>query len=241
MVRRERGEVVVDPHDLVAKLSDLARTVAAPASLDAVLDTVTATVVDVLPAAGAAGILLVAKGGKFESRAGTSELPHELDRLQEKFGEGPCLEAAVDELVVRTDDFRTETRWPSYAPAAVELGVLSGLSFKLYTSRRNAGALNIFAFTANAFDARAEAIGSALAAHAAAAIVASRNEEQLQSALMTRDIIGQAKGMIMERYKVDAIQAFELLRRLSQTTNTPLADVADQIVGAEAPDSGNRM
>jgi GAF domain-containing protein len=225
----------MESDNLVARLSELARTAAPPASLDSVLEAVTASVVDILPAADSAGILLISPGGVFESRACTSEVPRRLDQYQEEFGEGPCLEAAIDELVVRADDFRTDGRWPRYGPAAVEAGVLSGLSFKLYTSRRKAGALNIFAKHANAFDAQAEAIGSALAAHAAAAIVASRNEEQLKSALMTRDIIGQAKGMIMERYKSDAVRAFELLRQLSQDTNTPLVEIAQQIVSAESP------
>ena len=69
-----------------------------------------------------------------------------------KFNEGPCVEAALDDVIVRTDDFRTDRRFPKYSPAVVELGVLSGVSFKLYTANRTAGALNLFAFKANAFD-----------------------------------------------------------------------------------------
>ena len=131
---------------------------------------------------------------------------------------------------MRTEDFRTEKRWPQYSAAAVELGVLSGLSFKLYTGDRTAGALNLFAFKPNAFDAEAETIGAVLAAHAAAAILASRQSEQLESALSTRDRIGQAKGIIMERYGVDDVRAFEMLRRLSQDSNTRLADVAQRVI-----------
>ena len=94
------------------------------------------------------------------------------------------------------------------------------MSFKLYTANRTAGALNLFAFQPNAFDAESETIGAVLAAHAAAAILASREGEELQSALSTRDRIGQAKGIIMERYGVDDIRAFEMLRRLSQDSNS---------------------
>jgi GAF domain-containing protein len=131
---------------------------------------------------------------------------------------------------VRTDDFREEQRWPQYSAALVEIGVLSGLSFKLYSSDRTAGALNLFAFKPNAFDAEAETIGAVLAAHAAAAILASRQEQQLESALSTRDRIGQAKGIIMERYGVDDLRAFDLLRRLSQDSNTKLIDIAQQVI-----------
>jgi GAF domain-containing protein len=216
--------------DLAYRMAELARQVAAPSSVEHVLATVTATVLELIPRTDAAGVLLITKGGKFETHAGTSELPRRLDRLQEEFREGPCYTAAVDALIVRTDDFRAETRWPRYSPRVVDIGVLSGLSFKLYTSDNTAGALNLFSFQADAFDSESEAMGSVLAAHAAAAIIASRRGEQLQSALTTRDLIGQAKGVIMERYHVDAVRAFELLRQLSQTSNTKLIDVAQRIV-----------
>ena len=103
---------------------------------------------------------------------------------------------------------------------------MSGVSFKLYTANRTAGALNLFAFKPNAFDGESETFGTILAAHAAAAILASREGEELQSALSTRDRIGQAKGIIMERYNVDDVRAFEMLRKLSQDSNTRLSDIA---------------
>jgi GAF domain-containing protein len=110
------------------------------------------------------------------------------------------------------------------------LGVRGGLSFKLYTADRTAGALNLFAFEPSVFDSESEAIGSVLAAQAAAAIIASRRGEQLQSALLSRDVIGQAKGVIMERFSIDAVQAFALLRELSQSSNTKLSDVAQRVL-----------
>ena len=217
-------------YDLAQRMAELARAVAAPRSLEDVLCDVTATALELIPGAETAGVLLLAAGGKFESLAGTSDLPHRLDELQVKYNEGPCVEAALDALIVRTDDFREERRWPRYSAAVIEIGVLSGLSFKLYTSDRTAGALNLFSFKPNAFDAEAETIGAVLAAHAAAAILASRHEQQLESALSTRDRIGQAKGIIMERYDVDDVRAFDLLRQLSQDTNTKLVDVAQRVI-----------
>jgi GAF domain-containing protein len=216
--------------DLAQRMAELARAAAAPRSVEDVLSDVTATAKELIPGVDTAGVLLLAKGGKFESLAGTSDLPSRLDELQMKYKEGPCVEAALDDLIVRTDDFRTEQRWPQYSAAAVEIGVLSGLSFKLYTADRTAGALNLFAFETNAFDAESETIGAVLAAHAAAAILASRQGEQLESALSTRDRIGQAKGIIMERYGVDDVQAFDMLRRLSQDSNTRLIDIAQRVI-----------
>ena len=104
------------------------------------------------------------------------------------------------------------------------------MSFKLYTADRTAGALNLFGREPNLWDSEAETVGTVLAAHAAAAILASREGDQLQSALSTRDRIGQAKGIIMERFKIDDVRAFAMLRRLSQDTNTKLIDVAQRVI-----------
>ena len=216
--------------ELAERMAEMARAAAAPRTVDEVLSDVTATAKELIPGVDTAGVLLVGKNGKYESLAGTTDLPHKLDDLQMTFEEGPCLQAAIDDLIVRTEDFRTEERWPRYSPAVVKLGVLSGLSVKLYTADRTAGALNLFAFQPNAFDVEDETIATVLAAHAAAAILASRQSEQLQSALTTRDRIGQAKGIIMERFKIDDVRAFSMLRQLSQDTNTKLLDVAQRVI-----------
>ena len=164
-------------------MAALARQLAVPLSVDEVLTGVTKTVLEVIPGADVAGFLLFTKAGKFETQAATSDLMYELDRLQIEHGEGPCIEAAIDELIVRTDDFQREQRWPRYSAEVLKLGVRSALSFKLYTTQRNAGALNIFGMEPEAFGPDDEAVGQVLAAHAAAAILASRQGEQLQSAI----------------------------------------------------------
>jgi GAF domain-containing protein len=217
-------------HDLAMRMAELARTAAAPRSVEQVLSDVTTAALELIPGADSAGVLLIGKGGKWDSVGVTSDLPHRLDELQMELNEGPCVEAALDDVIVRTEDFRTDRRFPKYSPAVVELGVMSGVSFKLYTANRTAGALNLFSFKPNAFDGESETFGVVLAAHAAAAILASREGEELQSALTTRDRIGQAKGIIMERYNVDDVRAFEMLRRLSQDSNTRLSDIAARVI-----------
>ena len=210
----------------------MARTLAAERTPNAILREVTTAAVDLIPGVSTAGILYLKPRGQFESVAGTTDIPHQLDELQMQLDEGPCLHAARADTVVRIEDFRTETRWPRYSPAAVELGVLSGLSFKLYTTDRTAGALNFFGFDPNEWNADAETVGGVLAAHAAAAVIATQQEEQLQSALLSRDRIGQAKGIIMERFGVDDVRAFQMLRQLSQESNTKLVQVADQVINS---------
>jgi GAF domain-containing protein len=221
---------VESKHDLAVRMAALARNVAVPVAVEDVLSGVTAAVLELVPGAEHAGLLLLGRGGKYETLVPTADVMYKIDHLQIVTGQGPCVEAAVDDLIVRTDDFETETRWPDYSKQVLGLGVRSALSFKLYTAQRTAGALNIFSTEPHAFDAESEAIGSVLAAHAAAAILASRQEEQLQSALSSRDLIGQAKGIIMERYDVDAVRAFEMLRELSQSGNVKLVDIAKQVI-----------
>lgn len=231
---QNRGPMdVSDPgshHELAVRMAELVRGIAAPRRLEQVLAEVTAMAVEVIPGADIAGVLLVKKGGEFESLADTDSLAAQLDKLQHDFGEGPCAEAALQETIVRSDDLRSEPRWPKYAPAAVELGVLSSMSFKLYTADRTAGALNLFGHQPNVWNTEAETIGSVFAAHAAAAILAGSHAEQLYSAVSTRDRIGQAKGIIMERFGVDDVRAFDLLRMLSQENQMKLVDIAQRII-----------
>jgi GAF domain-containing protein len=217
-------------HDLAERMAELARLLAPPPPMKEVLAGVTSAAVELIPGADMAGVLLTGKGNAFESLVNTSDLVGRLDGVQERQKEGPCLDAATDELVVRTNDFATDTRWPKFARAAVTAGVHSSLSFRLYGSTRTAGALNVFGSKPNVFTSESEAIGLVLASHAAAAILASRQGEQLQSAMASRDTIGQAKGIIMEHFNVDAVRAFDLLRQLSQGDNTPLATIAQRVI-----------
>ncbi len=226
--------------DLGRRMAQLARGFYHPTDLDETLRGVTAAAVELVEGADCADILIVTGRKQFRSLAATCELAEHLDDIQEQFGEGPCLDASAKCLVVRSDDLRKETRWPRFAKAAVEANVLSTLSFQLYLDQESMGALNMFSSEADAFDPLAEATAEVLAAHAAMAMSAARSQGQFASALATRDIIGQAKGMIMERFGIDAIAAFELLRRLSQDSNVPLADVAQGIVQAGPEQHGER-
>ncbi|MHA7652370.1 GAF and ANTAR domain-containing protein [Mycobacterium sp. ML4] len=219
-------------HDLALRMAELARVVATPRRVEDILTEVTSAAMELIAGVDTAGILLIGKGGRFDSVAATDELPHELDELQHTLNEGPCIEAASssDYDVVRTDDFRNETRWPAYSAAVQQLGVLSGMSFRLYTHERTAGALNLFGYQPTQWDVERQTIGMVLAAHAAAAIMSNRQSENLRSAVASRDRIGQAKGIIMERYDVEDVRAFDMLRRLSQESNTSLVDIAQRVI-----------
>jgi len=119
-----------------------------------------------------------------------------------------------------------EDRWPDFTRRALDLGIRSMLSFQLYVAEDTLGALNLYSDQAAAFTDESENIGLLFAAHAALAMAGARNHDDLTRALSMRDLIGQAKGILMERHRLTADQAFALLVRASQRTNTKLTDIA---------------
>lgn len=223
--------------DLGRALTEATREFFHPDSVESTFAGVTASVTRLMESADCADILVVEGRQKFRSHAATSELPVRIDRLQEEHHEGPCLDAARRDTIVRCDDFEVDTRWPDFGRAAVQAGVRSCLSIQLYTSGKEVGALNVFAAAPNAFSSEDEELGAMLATHAAIAVYAATKNEQFESALASRDVIGQAKGMLMERYRVDAVQAFSMLAKLSQDSNISVPKLAAQIVhlGSERP------
>ncbi|ORM37849.1 GAF and ANTAR domain-containing protein [Williamsia sp. 1135] len=224
--------------DLAATLAELVRTMADKPELEETLRLITGAAVDLIEGADSADILLISKRKEFRSHAPTSDLPVRLDSIQEELGEGPCIDAAFNERIIHTDDLTAERRWPNFCPRAIAAGVHSSLSFQLYTGGGAIGALNLFSSTAGAFSAADIEVGLMLGTHAAVALHGIRKSEQFESALASRDVIGQAKGMIMERFTVDPVQAFELLRKLSQDSNVPLVQIAVQLVERGSASTG---
>lgn len=202
----------------------------ATTEIDSILRSATATAVELIPGVDCADVLLISRPNLFESMAATSQLAVDVDDLQQLFREGPCLDAALGHSVIVCNDLSEDPRWPRFAKSAIAAGVHALLSFQLYTHNGRMGALNLFGLKPGVFTAEAEALGAMLATHVANALIASDKELQFQSALSSRDIIGQAKGIIMERFGVDSVRAFELLTRVSQNSNVRVADVAAEIV-----------
>jgi transcriptional regulator with GAF, ATPase, and Fis domain len=197
--------------------------------IDLTLSHVTAAAVGLIDGIDYADVMLIEEG-RFRSVAPTASMVIDLDHAQMRLQQGPCLEAAVADSVIRCEDLRRDRRWPAFADAALGFGVHSILSFQLYTHSNGAGALNLLGAKPQLFSVNAEAMGAMLATHAAIALIAANKERQFQSALASRDVIGQAKGIIMERFKIDAERAFNLLAKLSQESNVPVRGLAQQIV-----------
>lgn len=217
---------------LRCRIDDVARRMRIEcACLDDTLRVITASAVDLIPGAEQAGIALRTSGLRFDSRAATGLFPRRIDALQQESGEGPCVESMRERATVLVPDMRRERRWPAFSSESSAVGVGSLLVLCLYTDDVH-GALHVHSSREGAFDDRSIDVGTSLATHAALAVIASRREDQLRTALASRDVIGQAKGMLMERFAVDADNAFALLRKLSQERNVPLRRVAGHVVDA---------
>ncbi len=241
-------EVVESSHERgVAELvADAARTLADEPTLQQTLDRVVELAVSMVVGCESAGISLVARG-RIESPAVSDPLVARGDALQYELREGPCLDAVHHRVLVESGDVETDPRWPRWAPAvARELGVRSMLCVQLYTSHDAHGALNMYSTSTDAFDAESHHLAATFAGVAAAAISAARTEEQLQSAVQSRTLIGQAQGIVMERYSLSAGRAFAVLSRVSQDANIKLVDIAREIVetrripGVDAAARGGR-
>lgn len=186
-----------------------------------------------------AGITLVRNRSRIDTPAATSDVARRADELQLELDQGPCLDVLLHQEVVSCEDLRTERRWPLWSPrVAAELGVRSMLSFQLFTTSETVGALNLYSRRPAAFDASDRATGLAFAAHLAVAVSARRDIEGHGQALVNRTTIGQAEGILMERYGLSPEHAFTFLKRVSQDSNTKLANVAEELVASRVTPGG---
>lgn len=216
-------------------LADFARSLRdTRRSLPQTMDEILRTAIRLIPGATVGCVTTVSKGERTVV-ASTDPLAEKLCRLQYELDEGPIPTEVRHFDVVVSDDLTSEPRWPEFAVLAVGEGFHSLAAFQLYSNADDLGALVFYSEQPRAFDAAAVEIGEALAAHAAIAMLSARDNEQFRTGLASRDIIGQAKGMIMERYDLDAVQAFELLAKLSQQQNLPLHRVANDLIEADHP------
>lgn len=177
-----------------------------------------------------AGIMLVHARNQIETAAATSQRVGESHNLQIVHDEGPCLDAIEGEAIYQSRDAGSDPRWLKWGPAVAELGIRSVLSVRLETRARRYGSLNLYANHVDAFDDDDLAVATIFVRHAAVALANAHNEEGLQVAIDARKLIGQAQGILMERFDLDADRAFDFLRRQSQAHNVKLRYVAEWVV-----------
>lgn len=202
-----------------------------PATLDAILTTVLVTV----PRAEHAGLILLRRGG-FVTQTTIGKPAEVLDAFQQNMGVGPCIDAAREQSVIRTEDSDTETRWPAFTRRAEALGVSSMLCVPLWVDAFCLGTLSLYSTRAAAFDDHDVRLTRLYATHAALSLADAQRASQLSTALHNRDVIGQARGLLIERYRVTSDQAFQRLSRAS-----PLADVKLPAVACHLIETGELL
>lgn len=211
---------------LARRFAEISRTLLAQESLQATVDAMVDLATRVVTGCEDAGVMLLHGGSRIETYAATSPVVERSNDEQTRLREGPCFDAIWDGDAYRVDDFATESRWQRYAPRAVEFGIRSMLSFRLFTIEGTHGALDLYAGTPNAFSEYGREVGEIFAAHAAAALAEARTDAQLREAIRTRGLIGQAVGILKERHALTDENAFDVLRRASNESNMKLRDVA---------------
>jgi GAF domain-containing protein len=213
---------------LARQMTELARSMQAERDPHALMLRIVAAAVADIPNARYAGLTLTSGHG-LHTEAASDPLVERVDAVQYEARQGPCVQSSWSAETVRADDLMTDERWPTFSKRAAELGIRSMLSIQLFVESSNMGALNLYAGTPYAFNADDENVGMMLAAHAAVAMAARRKEANLQIALDSRDTIGQAKGILMERYKVSSQQAFDMLIYVSQRSHRKLREIAGEL------------
>lgn len=230
--------------DFERRLADVARGLLEQPGVEPTLQRSVELTRDHVSGADCVSISLVQPRRGLATSASTDPWAEQADELQHALDEGPCLDAVHREEVVAVGDLMTvgARTYPRWAPAVVAAtGIRSSLSVRLRTTRQTLGALNVYSTrTAGLSDTdRSEA--QVVAAQIALALNAARQIVGLRVGMEGRTVIGQAEGILMERFKISASDAFEMLSRVSQDTNTRLREVAARLVDTgETPTSPRR-
>jgi GAF domain-containing protein len=224
-VAEQRGHVPSAGPDLEA-VAGIARQLAAAADLDDLLQRIVDLGEHHIDRCDGVSLMLIRGRSQISSPAFSSRVAYASDQAQYETDEGPCLEAIREHETIVIDDLESEVRWPAYRDAALRLGVRSMMSFRLFVLEDTMGALDFYSSRPHAFDGASRLLGEVFASHAAVALKAAIAESGLHTALRTRDVIGQAKGILMERERIGPDAAFDRLRTASQRQNRPLRELA---------------
>jgi hypothetical protein len=222
---------------LAADFAAIARTLGSASTVDATLGRIVHAAIGSIGACEHAGIFLL-EDAEIRTAAASDSLVEQLDTLQQETGEGPCVDAVRSGVPYNfSDDLLMDAAYPLFGPQAANLGIRSVLALRLLTDHR-LGALNLYAELPRAFGVLDRAKAVILASHASTALDAARtrarysdtSDRNLRDALASRGIIGQAQGILMERERITAEQAFSVLRHASQDLNVKLRDIAQRLV-----------
>jgi GAF domain-containing protein len=231
------------PDGIVQGLVELNRLMLHEESLEATLARITKIATIAIEGSDLCGITLIRDGGMPTTAAFTDPAAPEIDSAQYESGSGPCLDAYRFGNIMRWNAGRNDNDWPEFAASAKNHGVHSSLSMPLASEGGRIGALNVYAKTEDAFPESDEPLATMFAEQISVACAnaqvywrAYELTQNLQEALRNRDVIGQAKGILISQSQCTEDEAFDLLRRASQRENRKLHDIAAEIVArAQTP------
>jgi GAF domain-containing protein len=216
--------------EFAESITEAARTINHHRSLDDTLQTIVEVARNSVPGFDQVGISTLQKKGEVTTRAFTGDLVLRLDQLQYGLGEGPCSAALQGTDAVSVSSLHHEQRWPRYVPQARAVGVRSQMAVKLYLDRGTLGGINFYSTISDEVGPDAQALARLFATHAAIALGHAQERDNLNEGLQTRKVIGQAIGILMERYEMNEDRAFAFLVRASSHANIKLRAVAQELV-----------
>jgi GAF domain-containing protein len=221
--------VVQTDSDFVQSIAEAARTLNQPRGLDETLQTIVEVACNSVPGFDQVGIATLTKG-KVETRAFTGDLVLPLDEIQYGLREGPCSAALQGSEAVSVSSLRDEERWPRYVPQARAAGVRSQMAVKLHLDQDAVGGINFYSTISDDVSQDAQVLARLFATHAAIALGRAHERHTLNEALETRTVIGEAIGILMERFEMNEDRAFAFLVRASSHANIKLRAVAQELV-----------
>jgi len=229
----------MDDAMMARALAEAATRINAPRTLPDTLDAIVKVALSSVPGFDHVGISIAYRDGQIETLASTDEFVRKVDAIQYGLVEGPCVSALRQERVVLLSAAHADGRWPHFLPQATAMGLKAQMAIRLYDDRSSVAGLNFYSTERESIDPEAPLSAELFATHAALALGRARQVEDLNAALDTRSTIGQAMGILMERYRIDAEHAFHFLTRTSQDSNTKLRDVAAELIRLTVEERGD--
>jgi len=187
---------------------------------------------DSVPGIEHVGISIVHSDGRIQTLAATDDFVNQLDELQYRLDEGPCLDAIRHDSVVVVSRSELLSRWPRFMEEAAVLGLRSHMGLRLRTEEKTLGGFNLYSTRADQIDPDAQHVARLFSSHAALALGTFPLEDTITAGLTSRQRIGQAVGILMQRYELDEDRAFAYLARAAQASHMPLRDVAEEVVSS---------
>jgi GAF domain-containing protein len=219
------------PTVFAQSIAAAARSLNQERTVEETMQTIARVTRNSVPGFDQVGISTLGRDGQVVTRAFIGDLVPRLDEIQYSNGEGPCVDTLRGDEVVAVPSLPTETRWPGYVPQAAALGVRSQLAVRLHLDDGSTlGGVNLYSTTSDEISQDAIALAALFAAHSAIALGHVQERTELSEALLSRKIIGQATGILMERYAMNENRAFALLLQASNHGNIRLRAVAQELV-----------